>query len=321
MPRYSNNVAIMAKVEATAGVENAPSAATDGLLLTGKPDVTPLDITSAQRDLLMPYFGGSQDLVALVSSKVSFSVELAGSGAAGVAAAWSTLLQGCATAQALLASPSRVEHTPVSTGFKTLTIYINDDGVQHKLTGAIGNCKISAKKGETPKLMFEFIGAYSAPSVVAMPNVTLSQWKVPVPMTKANVVDITLGCTYSAGALSGGTSFGSNGLELDFGNDVGFFSTLSSERGEVKGRKSTASFELELTAAQEVTAIADMYANTTTGMGFTIGSAAGAKLVIFAPNMQRTNTKKVDSDGVRMIGFDCKLIPVNGNDEIRLVQL
>lgn len=321
MPRYARNMALMAKVETTAGTEAAPSALTDGLLIAGDINIEPLVITAAERNLMLPYFGGSMSLLAMVSTKVSFSVELAGSGTAGTAAAWSSLLLGCAMAQSALTAPVRVEHTPVSSSLKTLTLHLNDDGVLHKLIGSMGSCKLAMKKGETPKLSFDFIGSYSPVTAVAMPALTLSAWKVPLPMAKANVTDITLGCTYSAGALSGGTVYQSNGLEIDLGNKSSFFSTLGSERAEISDRDSTCSFELELTAAQEVQAISDMRDNSTTGIGFTIGSVSGAKLLIFAPALQRTAIKKASNDGIRMIGFDGKLTPVSGNDEIRIIQL
>lgn len=322
MPRYARNMAVLAKVETTQGTENAPSAAVDGVLIAGDISVEALNVTYAERNLLLPYFGGSQSLIATVNSKVSFSCELGGSGTAGTSAEWGDLLLGCATASASLATPTRVEHTPVSAALKSLTIYLYDDGVLHKLIGAMGNVKLSAKINETPKLMFEFLGTYTAVTAVALPAVTLTAWKVPLPVARANVIDLTLGCTYAAGVLTGGTVFPSTGIELDFGNKTTFFSSLSSERAELTDRSSTCNFELELTAAQEVTAMADINANTLTGLGFTIGSAAGSKLILFVPNLQRTAAKKVDRDGVRVIGFDGKLIPsAAGNDEIRIVQL
>jgi hypothetical protein len=321
MPRYARNMVVMAKVETTQGTDAVPVAGTDAVLLTGDVDISPLEIIYAERSLLLPYFGGSQSLLAIANTKISFSVELAGSGVAATAPAWGTLLQGCAMAAASLTTPTRQEHTPVSTGLKSLSIYLNDDGVQHKLIGAMGNCKLSCKIGETPKLMFEFLGTYAAATAVAFPSPTLTAWKVPLPMAKANVVDLTIGCTYSAGALSGGTVFGSTGLDIDFGNRSVFFSSLTREGADITDRSMTCSFELELAAAQEVTALSDMLANGTTGLGFTINGAAGVKIILFAPALQRTAMRKSDREGVRMLGFDGKLVPVSGNDELRIVQV
>jgi hypothetical protein len=321
MPRYTRNMLLLAKVETTAGTDAAPVAGTDAVLLAENVDITPMEISYAQRKLLLPYFGGSLDLLGTYYSKISFSCEAAGSGTAGTAAEWSDLLLGCGVAQASLTAPVRIESTPISTALKTLTLYLYDDGVLHKLVGAMGSAKFSAKIGETPKWQFDFIGAYSPVTAVALPAATLTAWKVPKAMNKANVVDVTLGCTYATGALAGGTVFGSNGIDIDFGNKTSFFATLSSERAELTDRDSKASFELELTAAQEVTAVTDMIANNTVGLGFIIGSVAGEKIIVFAPSLQRTSVKKVDKDGIRLLGFDAKLVPSAGNDEWRFVQL
>lgn len=321
MSRYARNMVVLARVEATNGTEIVPSAATDGVLLAGDVDISPLDITYAERNLLLPYFGGSQSLLAMVNTKVSFSCELAGSGTAATPPAWGKLLQGCATAEASLVTPSRVEYTPVSTLLKSLTIYLYDDGILHKLIGAMGNAKLSCKIGETPKLMFEFLGSYVVATAVALPNPTLTMWRTPLPISRANVVDITLGCTYATGALTGGTVFGSTGLEVDLGNRSAFTTTLSREAADITDRSSTCSFELFLTAAQEVTALADMLANGTTGLGFTINGATGFRIILHAPAMQRTATRKTDRDGMRMLAFDGKLVPVAGNDELRIVQV
>lgn len=321
MPRYTRNMLLTGKIETTPGTDATPIASADAVLLVENVDITPLEISYAQRKLLLPYFGGSLDLLGTYYSKVSFSCEAAGSGTAGTSAQWGDLLLACACAEASLTAPVRIETTPISTALKTITLYLYDDGVLHKLVGAMGNAKFSAKIGETPKWMFEFIGAYSPVSAVALPAATLTAWKVPKAMNKANVVDVTLGCTYATGALTGGTVFGSTGIEIDFGNKTSFFATLSSERAELTDRDSKFTTELELSAAQEVTAVTDMIANTTTGVGFTIGSVAGEKLIVFSPSLQRTSIKKADKDGIRLLGFDGKLVPLAGNDEWRFVQL
>jgi hypothetical protein len=141
-------------------------------------------------------------------------------------------------------------------------------------------------------------------------------------MAAANVVDITLGCTYSAGALASGTVFPSTGIELDFGQNPAYTALLSSDRVDISQREITGHVDLDLTPAQEVTAMADVLANTTTGLGFTIGTAAGNKIIIHAPAVQRLNPSLQEINGSRLIGYDLRLVPTaagSGNDEIRIV--
>lgn len=320
MPRYIRNTVILAKVEATSGTDAAPSGAANAILVS-EMSITPLDAKNIDRNLIRGYFGGSEQLVGPASVKVSMTVELAGSGTAATAPAWGALLLGCASAEALLTVPARVEYSPVSTGLKTLTIYYYDDGVLHKLVGAMGNAMLSAKVGDRPTLKFEFVGLDAGISA-ALAAATLTAWKTPVAMTKANVVDITLGATYAAGAITGGVVYPSTGLELNFGNVVNFTPMLSSETVDITDRQSSGSVELDLTAAQEVTFMGTVKANTTQSLALTIGLSAGNKIIVHATTVQLANPKKVDLNGKRLIGYDLRLVPTaagSGNDEWRFV--
>lgn len=321
MSRYIRNTVILAKVETTPGMDAVPTGASNALLVSSM-SITPLDAQNINRDLVRGWFGGSEQLVGPNSVKCSFTVELAGSGTANTPPAWSALLQACGFAEAVLTTPNRVEFTPVSTALKTVTIYYHDDGVLHKLLGAMGNVKISAKVGERPTMTFDFTGLDGGVTAVANATPTLTAWRTPVPMIKANVVDITLGCSYATGALSGGTVYPSTGLELDCGNQVAFTPLLNVEEVDITQRDVTGSIQLELTAAQEVSMMATVKANTTQGLGLTIGTTAGNKIILFSPNVQLISPSKADINGKRMVGFSTRHLPgSSGNDELRLAHV
>lgn len=320
MPRYIRNTVVAAKVQSAAGADAAPTGA-DNAILVSDVTITPLDAKNIDRNLIRGYFGGSEQLVGPASVKVNYSVELAGSGTAATPPAWGALLQGCAVGEGILATPARVEYTPVSTGLKALTKYYYDDGVLHKLLDAMGNCTLTAKVGERPMLKFEWVGL-DAGVTAANDTPVFTPWKKPVAMTKANVVDITIGGTYATGAITGGTIHNSTGLEMNFGNVVNFTPMLSTETVDITDRQSTGTLELELTAAQEVAFMAIVKANTTQSIGITIGTVAGNKIIVFAPAVQLTNPKKSELNGKRLIGFDLRFVPTptgSGNDEWRIV--
>ena len=319
MTRYIRNTVVTAKVEATAGTDALPTGLADAVLVSDM-SITPLDAANIDRNNIKGFFGANEQLVGPASVKTSYTVELAGSGTAGTAPALGDLLLGCAMAEGVLADPVRVEYTPVSTGLKTLTNYYYDDGVLHKLLGVMGDFTLTAKVGERPVLKFDYTGLDGGISE-AMTVGTFTEWKAPVAMTKANVTDITLGATYALGALTGGTPYNSTGLELKSGNAVNFTPMLSKEDVDITNREVTGSFELELTAAQEVAFMAEVKANTKQSLALTIGKVAGNTVIIFMPAAQLTNPKKAELNGKRLIGYDFRAIPVVGNDELRLVFL
>jgi hypothetical protein len=296
-----------------------PTGANDAVLVTDM-SITPLDAQNIDRKVVRGGFGASEQLVGPASVKISYTVELAGSGTAGIAPQCGKLLRACSVAEHVLEDPPRVEYLPVSEEQESIAQYYYDDGVLHKVLGAAGDFSMSAKAGEIPKLMFEWTGLDGGVAVAnAVGN--YSKWKKPVPMTKANVIDITLGATYEAGELDGGTLYTSTGLDMKAGNQVQFDPLLSQETTDVVDRESTGSVELQLTAAEEVAMAAKVKANETISLAITIGLTAGNKVIFFAPRVQLLGWKKVDRNGKRFVGFDLRFIPDDDNIEWRIVFL
>lgn len=319
--RLIRKTVILAKVETTSGTDAVPTGAANALQVSNM-SITPLDAKNVDLNLLLPWFGSSPQLVGTASVKVSFSVPLAGSGTPATAPAWGSLLLACANAETTgLTTPNRVEYLTATDTLKTATIYYYDDGVLHKLLGTFGTCKLSAKSGEAPMLQFDFVGLDGGVTAAANATAVLTAWKVPVAITKANVTDIQLGCTYAAGVLSGGTPYNSTGLTLDWGNTVAFAPMLTTEQVVLSDRAMVGKVSIELSAAQEVAQYASVKANALQGIGFVIGTVAGNRIMLHMPSVQLTNPQKEEFNGMRLIGFDMRVCPVAGNDELRIICL
>lgn len=319
MARLIKKTVILAKIETTVGTDAVPTGAANALQVMDL-SITPLDAKNVDMNILTPWFGGAVSLVGSASVKCSFSVPLAGAGLPENAPAWGALLVGCANAETSgLTTPNRVEYLPVTDLLKTLTIYWYDDGLLHKLLGAFGNVKLSAKSGEAPKLTFDFVGLDGGVSATANATATLTGWQIPKAITKANVTDINIGCTYAAGALTGGTLYNSTGLTLDWGNKVEFAPMLTTEQVVLNDRQVKGSMSLDLTAAQEATFLGMVKSNAMQSIGFVIGNTSGNKVMLHMPAVQLLNPKKEDFSGMRLIGFDLSVKPLYGNDEVRIV--
>lgn len=320
MSRYFRNAAILAKVESTYGTDSGPTGAANAMLVSNMSISHAYD--NVDRELIRPYFGGSEQLAGHRRVEIGFDVELAGSGAAGTAPAWGVLLKGCAMAETVTAG-ARVEYLPVTASQDSLTLYYHVDGVLHKALGCRGTVDMKMEAGGRPLLSVKFTGLDGGSTAAANPTPTLTAWKAPVVITDPNAGDILLGCAYNTGALSGGTAFPSRGLSLTLGNDVKHTALLGGESVNVTGRQATGKVALELTAAQEATARADVAANTLTSLGFQFGTTAGYKVLVHAPAVQRINPAYEDVDGVALVAFDLRLLPsaASGNDELRIVAL
>ena len=321
MARFMRNAAILAKLESTYGADAVPVGASDALLVSNM-SIEQLNASNVSRDLVRPYFGSSEQLVGTSNITVSFDIELVGSGTAGAAPAWGKLLQACAMTETVFAG-SRVEYLPNTDGTttKSLTIYYHLDGVLHTLLGARGTVSGKMGVGERPVMTFKFTGVDGGIAAIANPSATLTAWKTPLVITDPNTGDLTLGCSYSAGALSGGTAYPSLGLEFDIGNTVAHIPLLGGESVDVTQREAKGMAALDLTPAQHVAMMANVKTNTLLSMGLVHGITAGYKVLLHAPGVQLTSPAYEDKDGRALVKFDLMFTPVAGNDELRIVAL
>ncbi|HAF43434.1 MAG TPA: hypothetical protein DCK83_00430 [Gallionellaceae bacterium] len=317
MSRLTRKIAILAKIETTYGTDAVPTGAANAILISNQ-SVNPLNAQNVDRVTVKEYLGGAEQLVGVAYKEVSFDTELAGAGAAGTAPAYGVLLRGCGMAEAVSAG-ARVEYTPISATFEALTIYYYDDGVLHKLLGARGSFKLNMGLGNRPIISFRFIGIDGGDTAAANPSQTLTAWKTPLVITNPNTADLLLGCTYATAALSGGTAYPSKGIEIDSGVTVNHNALLGGETIELSDRNVSGKITLDLTAAQEVSFMTTVKANTTQSIGLQHGTTAGYKVIVYSPAVQLISPKKEEQNGIRLIGFDTRHVPLSGNDELRIV--
>lgn len=327
MARYISNTVVLAKIEAAQYTDSVPTGAANAVLVANV-QISALDAQNVDRNVLQPWFGQGAQLVGPASKKISFDVDLAGSGTAGTKPAYDDLLQACAFASnndAALATP-RWSYTPVSTGLKSVTLYVYDDGLQHVFLGCMGSVDFALGIGDRPVMKFSFVGRDGGDTAVANPGATLTGYKVPLAVTNANSGQVTVGAAYaSAGAnwgevLAGGTAYGGTGIaSLAMNNNVQFTPLLGGDQVDVTNRGPSGSLELDLSAAQEASFMVDVKANTLRALHMTHGTASGNRVALFMPAVQLTNPKKIDKNGRRLIGFDLRACTIAGNDEVRLM--
>lgn len=320
MGRQVRDTAILAKIETTYATDSIPTGGSNAILISNQ-SVNPFNASNQDRAIVRPYMGGSEQVPGTAYKEVSFDVELVGGGAAGTAPAWGPLLRACGFAETVTAS-TRVDYLPITNSQESVTIYYYDSGVLHKLLGARGALKIDAKVGSLPKFGFTFIGLDGGDTAAANPSVTLTNFKTPEVVKDANSGDLTFGATHSssgAPALTAGTVYPSQGIEIDMGISNPFTPLLGGETVDITDRQATGKISLDLTAAQEVTFMSSVKGVTLQSLGLQHGLVAGNKVLLFMPNVQLINPTKNEVNGKRLIGYDLRINPSAGNDELRIV--
>ena len=319
MPRYTRNTTILAKIETpTYGVDAVPTNLANAILVSNATVTTSFE--NVNRDLLRGYMGGSEQLAGTEQVELSFDVEFAGSGTAGTAPAYGPLLRACGWAETATGGV-RVEYNPVTPVADSVTIYYFVDGVRKIARGCRGTLTVNMAISERPMLSFKMTGISGTETANTPGTLTLTAWKTPQVISDPNTGDLTFGATYTAATptLTGGTGYKSRGITIDAGNAVGFIAMLGGESVEVANRETSASVSLELTAANEVTFMSTVRANTTQSLGLMHGTTAGNKVMFFAPAAQLINPKYSDQSGLVLVDFDVRLIPSAGNDELKIV--
>ena len=317
--RYVRNTAILAKIESVYGTDPTPTEGANALLISNA-SITPLQANNVNRDLLRPYMGGSEQLTGAAYVEMAFDVEFAGAGAAGSAPAYGPLLRACGFAETLSAS-IRAEYNLVTPVVDSVSIYYFSDGVKHVAKGCRGNVSIKMSSGDRPLLSFKFIGLDGGVSAATPSALTLTGFKTPLVVCEQNTGDVTLGATYTAATptITGGAGYPSKGLEIELGNAVNYNPLLGGETVDISKREATGKLQLDLTAAQEVTFMATVKANSTQSVGLMHGTVAGNKVMVWMPAVQITTPSKADENGKLMIGYDLRLVPSAGNDELKIV--
>lgn len=319
--RKFRNCVLLAKVEMTKGADAVPTGGSNAILPVGEISITPIEADRVPRNILRGYFGAPDQLLGLQWMSIRFSVELAGSGVAGTAPAWGALLQACGFAEAVTAS-TRVDYTPVSTGLKSVSIYAYADGLEYQFIGAVGTFNGAATIGGIPVLNLEFWAPFKAPTAQTNATPTLTAWKVPKVVSDANTVDVVVGGTYSAGAISGGTSYVSGGIEFDMGNVVSRRELIGAKESTLTDRAVSGTVKtLDLTAAQEVTVLADIAADTARSIGMLHGTVAGNKVLLFFTSARLLGLTPVNLEGVWTSDLAFEAPPSAGNDDMRIVVL
>ena len=196
-------------IEAEGSYGTDPTIVAADAVLVRDLSITPQSSDVVSRELIRPYLGSSEQLLANTRVECTFAVELCGSGTAGTAPRYGDALKACGMSETVVAN-TRVTYAPVSSSFSSVTIHYNIDGVRHKVTGARGTVELSAEVGQIPVLNFTMQGIYVAPDDSALPTVSYGAQDEPLIFKNGNTSSFQL-LSY-AGALQSVT--------FDLGNEL-----------------------------------------------------------------------------------------------------
>jgi hypothetical protein len=298
---------ILVKKESTYGTDSTP-AGTDALLVRNL-EITPIEADVVSRDLIRPYLGNSPQLLANSRVSITFQVELAGSGTAGTAPRYGAVLQACGMSETIVATTS-VTYAPVSASFSSATIYFNNDGIRHILTGCRGTFTLNAEVGQIPTIDFTMIGVYNAPTDTALPSTTYSAQASPLIFKQGNTSAFQF-FSY-AGCLQS--------VSFDMANETVYRELVGCTKEVLitnRAPSGTVMLEAPALATKDYFNIAQT--ETTGNLTFLHGTTAGNRVTLTAGQCDISNPSYSDQDGIQMLNIPYVATPTtSGNDEVSL---
>ena len=300
---------ILIETESTYGTDPTPDGA-DPVLVRDL-NITPQQSDVVSRDLIRPYLGASEQLLANTRVECTFSVELAGSGTAGTAPQYGKALQACGLSETVSAGTS-VTYAPVSSSFGSVTIHYNIDGVRHKVTGCRGTFTLNANVGEIPTIDFTFTGIYNAPDDSALPSVTYANQATPLIFKNGNTDTFAL-LSYSGNLQS---------VTFDVGNTLVYRELIgASKEVLMTDRASNGTVVLEaVTMATKDYFTAALTDSTLGNLTFQHGTTAGNIVDFASTRIDLGDVSYGDQDGIAMLNIPYTAIPSTaGNDEFSLI--
>ena len=271
--------------------------------------ITPQQSDVVSRDLIRPYFGASQQLLANTRVECTFSVELAGGGQEGdpattVTPRYSDALLACGLS--LTSASGTHTYKPSSSSTASITIHYNVDGILHKVTGCRGNVALNANVGEIPTLDFTFIGVYNAPTSTAAVTPNYTRQSDPLLFKNGNTSSFSL---YGfAGALQS--------FSFDLGNSLVYRELVGGTK-EVLITDRSAGGSVSIEAPPIGTGVGekdffDLAVDDDEALGtlqFTHGADSGNIIQFTSSKVDLGDIAYGDSDGIAMLEIPYTCVP------------
>ena len=308
MAQLTRKRVILIEAESSYGTDPTP-AATDVVLVRDL-SITPQSSDVVNRDVVRPYLGASQQLLANTRVECTFSVELAGSGTAGTAPRYGSALKACGFSETV-SSGTSVTYAPISSSFSSVTIHYNVDGVRHIVTGCRGTFVINAAVGEIPSIDFTFTGIYNAPTDTALPSVTYGNQATPLIFKNGNTTGFQL-LSYSGALMN---------LTMDVSNSLVYRELVGGTKEVlITDRAANGSVTIEApTLAQKDYFTAALTDSSLGNLTFLHGTTAGNKVQLTSTKVDIGDVAYGEADGVTMLEIPYTLVPSAANNEVSLI--
>ena len=309
MPKLHRKRSILAKAESSYGSDPTPTGSANYVQVIDL-NIEPIVSDEVSRDLIRPYMGNYEVIPANTRVNVTFDVEMSGSGSAGTAPKYGAILKACGLSETI-SGGNTVTYAPVTTPSDSVTLFVNYDGIRHKVTGARGTFSMNCEVNNIPRISFSLTGIFNAPTDTALPTVTVSNQASPL--------------IFKNGSTSAFQIFGFSAAlqswNLDFNNEVIYRELVGGTKEVlITDRRPSGTAVIESVALSAHNFFTD-YTGTSTGTNtWQHGTVAGNKVTVSCPQTDLGQPTYSESDGITMLNLPFMATPTaSANNEFSLV--
>lgn len=308
MPLLRQRSIILAKEEATEGVDSVPTAAANSLLAYDV-QVNPLGEKLA-RDPVRETLSPASILIGSRHYEATFQTEAYHSGTPDAPSRLGALFKACGMSETVNA-PTDVAYKPASSGHKSATIYVYRDGLLHKILGCRGTWELICQAGHPARINWRFLGKYQEPIDAALPTPTLEANALTPP--KALSANLT---------FNGINTFVVQQLQVVLGNSLAIRPDINDAHGvagiAIANRAGTGSFNPEAVVNAGYNFWQDWINSTLRQISAQVGSAAGNTLLITCPKVAVDQIREAEREGILVFEIPFSLAFNAGDDEVSL---
>ena len=309
MPLLTRKKLLLAKIEAAYGSDIVPDG-TNAILVRNL-EVVPLQSDIVQRELIRPYLGNYEQLLANTRVQVTFEVELAGSGTAGTPPAYGPILRSCALSEILGASTVTYQPESELSGFESTTLYFFIDGIRHIITGARGTFTLNGTVGAIPTIQFTMTGIFNTPTDEALAVPTYANQATPLIFKNGNTT------SFSAFSYSGALQ----SIDFNIANEIIYRELIGGTKEVIiTDRKPGGTLQIEAVLLATKNYFTVSTGSTTGSITFQHGTATGNIATLTMAQSDLADVSYADMNGITMLNLPYVATPTAaGNDELSLV--
>lgn len=303
MTKYARNKALLVGIEAAYGEDATPTGALNAIQASNF-NFEPSVGQDVSRDLILPWMGHQGVILTGNYARITYDVEVAGSGAAGTAPAYGVCLRSCGMAEVITAGTD-VKYNPISSGFESSTHYFVNDGIKHIMIGCRGSWKLNFQPSQIARWTYTMTGLLGTITDSPMPaGMDLTKFIKPVPVSKANTTFSLFGYAGACEAFS-----------FDLGADIQPRLLINAESVEYVDRQMVGQATMAAASLATIDWFGKAAAHETGAMAAQHGTVAGNIVGFSGAKFQLGRPSYAENQKIINNQLSLMALPTAGNDE------